>query len=374
MSSGSISIDITGTSADFVQATNAATQSLDRFVRSISSSIGKTSVLNKTLTMVRGGAAVAGLSLLGRSIKDVADTVGGLRRAMEGGQKAIADWMIEFGKSIPVIGEFVSAGQAIRNIFTGEVEQLRELTKENERVTRAWEAHAAAKEALNKVVFAQDSKSSEISAIEKSIQEARKIGNTMMENDAKRMLRQALIAENDRKIMEWREEAEQKAREAAKQREKEESEEISRRWKQSRKQLEDSLEQARIAREKVAEEVRGIEESTKTPIEKLQDRIKRLDELLISGWLSWDTYAKAAKAAMDELERPAEPSFGGAKFAEMISPGELASMAAQERVSAQMAANINGAVNGPKENELLDPVMTIARDLESLKQKIKVGG
>lgn len=70
-------------------------------------------------------------------------------------------------------------------------------------------------------------------------------------------------------------------------------------------QLGKTIEQQREYNEAVAE-AESIFEATRTPIERLQEKLTRLNELLDSGKLDWDTYSRAVFDAQDEFDRLTE--------------------------------------------------------------------
>jgi len=81
--------------------------------------------LLKELTEVAvGGGAVAGLSFITRSINDMATRFAELDKLMKESGASAAQISVELGKSLPIIGSLVSAGQTIREILTGEKAEI----------------------------------------------------------------------------------------------------------------------------------------------------------------------------------------------------------------------------------------------------------
>jgi hypothetical protein len=67
--------------------------------------------------------------------------------------------------------------------------------------------------------------------------------------------------------------------------------------------------------EKLGREIEQIWEETRTPLERFNQRMERLNELLQQGAIDWETYERAVKKAQDELEAADEKANKASKTA-----------------------------------------------------------
>lgn len=95
----------------------------------------------------------------------------------------------------------------------------------------------------------------------------------------------------------------------------------------------DQLNAAKKKQQEMDEAAKSIYESTRTPMEKYEDEIGKLSDLLNSGAIDWDTYGRAVRKAKDELEKSTKTDVKDAKAPELMLAGSAAAMRFQYDLS-----------------------------------------
>ncbi|MEM6798000.1 MAG: hypothetical protein AAF589_00670, partial [Planctomycetota bacterium] len=81
----------------------------------------------------------------------------------------------------------------------------------------------------------------------------------------------------------------------------------------------DGMEAGQEAADDLARSAAQVFEATRTPLEKYEQRIGELSDMLNAGVLGWDTYGRAIRDAREQLERAGLPPENRSRFCEMIS-------------------------------------------------------
>jgi hypothetical protein len=80
--------------------------------------------------LLRGGGALGLFTLVGDGLKDLTAKMVELNKEFEKGEVDAAGVAVEIGKSIPMLGGFVAAGQNIRELLTHEKQQIDDINQE----------------------------------------------------------------------------------------------------------------------------------------------------------------------------------------------------------------------------------------------------
>ena len=84
----------------------------------LKAAFGEDSQFGKTLKALQGAGAVAGLNLAGQQLNKLTTKAVELRNEFDAGRLSVGGLVQELSKSLPVIGQFVQAGQNIREFFS----------------------------------------------------------------------------------------------------------------------------------------------------------------------------------------------------------------------------------------------------------------
>jgi hypothetical protein len=112
-----------------VQQTKTEVGGLRGVLDSLKSGAGRGSTLDELGKTLRGGYAVAGITLLGEGLKNATGKAAELTDQFRKGQIDGTGLAVGIGKSIPILGSFVEAGQNIREMFTHEKSQIDDINK-----------------------------------------------------------------------------------------------------------------------------------------------------------------------------------------------------------------------------------------------------
>jgi hypothetical protein len=74
--------------------------------------------------LLKGGGALVGLTMMGRALQGIAKEIRAIDEEFGDVKETTSEWLVRVGKAIPVYGEFVAAGQELREVFTGERKEL----------------------------------------------------------------------------------------------------------------------------------------------------------------------------------------------------------------------------------------------------------
>jgi hypothetical protein len=83
---------------------------------------GRGSELDETMRMLQGGGAVLGITAVASALEKTTAKMLEMQKQFQSGSVSVGEFVMEIGRSIPVIGGFVSAGANIREMITGEQE------------------------------------------------------------------------------------------------------------------------------------------------------------------------------------------------------------------------------------------------------------
>jgi hypothetical protein len=112
-------------------------------LESLKNAFGGRSDLKDVTEILVGGGAVAGLSLAGRVLNDMTGKAIELRDAFSDGSKSAGEVADELIRSLPVLGNIFSAGQNIRELFTGERAEIARINADAAVITASIDAQAA---------------------------------------------------------------------------------------------------------------------------------------------------------------------------------------------------------------------------------------
>jgi hypothetical protein len=111
---------------------------------SLKSGAGRGSELDELGKTLRGAGAVAGLTLMGEAVKGVAENAVKLKEEFQKGELSATGLGVKLAEGVPVIGNFVTAGQSIRELFTGEQAQIDHINESIKTGNEEMEARVAA--------------------------------------------------------------------------------------------------------------------------------------------------------------------------------------------------------------------------------------
>jgi hypothetical protein len=98
----------------------------------LSASIGKSSDLKGILEVVKGGGAVAGLSLAGGMLADITGNLRDMQVQLQLNEKSAGEVTEQFLKQIPIVGNLWTAGRNIREMWDGTAVAVAKANKEAE--------------------------------------------------------------------------------------------------------------------------------------------------------------------------------------------------------------------------------------------------
>src|SRR4051794_33667944 len=95
----------------------------DKKAKSLEQTFGEDRTVNKLL---QGGLVGYG----GEKLAALAEKAVELKNKFHEGAMSATEIGVELAKGVPIIGSFVAAGQSIRELFTGEAEEIRRINEE----------------------------------------------------------------------------------------------------------------------------------------------------------------------------------------------------------------------------------------------------
>jgi hypothetical protein len=101
---------------------------------------GEESLLGNFSKILVGTGAVAGLSLLGRAVADTTGRVVTLKDQFNAGTLSAGQVALELGKSVPILGNLVTAATNLHELFTGSAAEARVMAEQLARVNALFEA------------------------------------------------------------------------------------------------------------------------------------------------------------------------------------------------------------------------------------------
>jgi hypothetical protein len=90
------------------------------------------------------------------------------------------------------------------------------------------------------------------------------------------------------------------------------------------KSLSDQLDSMNAAKKKADEmqqSAKSVFDATRTPMEKYEEQIGKLGDMLNAGVLDWDTYGRAVRQAKSELEKSADAGVNSPKAPDLLQAG-----------------------------------------------------
>lgn len=149
------------------------------FLHRLKSVAGGRGTIKDYAEVLTGGGAVAGLTFVGRAIKDAAENAVKLNDEFNAGKINAGQMIEQLARGVPVFGNFFAAGRSIRELFTGEEASAREILASAERMNRLIDARATSIKEI------KDSAAG-FAAIAKSIDDRRESGELELVNPASR--------------------------------------------------------------------------------------------------------------------------------------------------------------------------------------------
>jgi len=135
-----VSIILTATANQFTSAVDSGTASMDKMqekastlrstLESVKEEAGRGSTLDEFGKTLAGAGAVIGVSLIGEELNKAADKMRDITQQFRDGKTDAEGLAVGIGESLPVLGKFVEAGQAVREAFTNEKGQIADINAE----------------------------------------------------------------------------------------------------------------------------------------------------------------------------------------------------------------------------------------------------
>lgn len=134
--------------------TEAGERGAEGFLRGLKEKFGRRSVFGESIELLAGGGVIAGIGMAAHSFEDAAEKVAKLSEEMRKGQLTTGEYIGEFARSLPILGDMTKGFDALREVVTGEKAALDEQTEAAKKANDAiseWGKHfeAATKGAAN---------------------------------------------------------------------------------------------------------------------------------------------------------------------------------------------------------------------------------
>jgi hypothetical protein len=91
---------------------------------------GRRSGIGELVETLKGAGALAGLTLIGQGLAEATAKAGEMVEKFREGKEDASGVAVAIGESIPILGGWVTAGQNIRELFTGEKEDIAKINEE----------------------------------------------------------------------------------------------------------------------------------------------------------------------------------------------------------------------------------------------------
>lgn len=169
--------------ANGIQATTQATTGLGNSFK-VAGDKFKKSGMKDAFELMRGAGIAAGFDYVGKALNKTFDTVLSVQKQVADGSltlaQGISEGTVQFAKALPVVGEFTSLGQKIRDVFTGETESLNKLNAATAAYGDTLSAVAAARNTLAATMGATAS-------LQQQMQRQMNLANAQTPGDAMRL-------------------------------------------------------------------------------------------------------------------------------------------------------------------------------------------
>lgn len=120
------------------------------FIERLKEKFGRGSTFQGSLELLKGGGALIGFSLLGNILESSTEKAKEFAAALREGKLSAAELVVKFGEAVPLVSSFVTAGQNIRELITGEQAEIDRTLEFAKAIDAAIDANRRAGEAAAK--------------------------------------------------------------------------------------------------------------------------------------------------------------------------------------------------------------------------------